>query len=170
MSSIEWPAPRILSELCDGELREKILTAFWKGADEHTRRAALMHLARSLHFREETLRKAPAGKKAEWLASRIHQRDFHEYFEMALMVYHTNSAREMLGVFLDFWQIPHENGTIEADEYKVPGESDVEAAVESMRAQYPIRDMTVYLATAGLLMGDEWRTSTWPVVDKLKTV
>lgn len=169
MSSTEWTAPRILSELCDADLRKKILAAFWKGTDEHTRHAALMHLAKALHFREETLRKAPAEKKAEWLASRINQREFHEYFEMSLMVYHTVNAREMLAAFLDFWKIPHENGTIESDDYKVPAEADVEAAVESLRGTYPIRDITVYLATAGLLMGDDWRASTWPVADRLKS-
>lgn len=169
MSSTDWTAPRILSELCDADLRRKILASFWKGTDEHTRHAALMHLAKALHFREETLKKAPAEKKAEWLASRINQREFHEYFEMALMVYHTTSAREMLAAFLDFWKIPHENGTIEADEYKVPVEADVEAAVASLRDSYPLPAIVVYLATAGLLMGDEWAQATWPVVEKLKS-
>lgn len=167
MSPIEWSAPRILTELCDAELRKNILASFWTGADEPTRRAATMQLAKALHFREETLRKATAGKKAEWLASRIHQRDFHEHFEMALMVYHTINAKEMLAAFLDFWKIPHENGTIGSDEYTIPGEAEIEGAVEALREQFPLRNMTVYLATAGLLMGDGWRKSAWPVVDKL---
>ncbi|HEX3107461.1 MAG TPA: hypothetical protein VHU41_00100, partial [Thermoanaerobaculia bacterium] len=63
--------------------------------------------------------------------------------------------------------IPHVNGSIEVDEYKVPTAGQVRDAVHQLEARYDKRDIAIYLATAGLLMADEWRDATWPVVDEM---
>lgn len=165
--SIEWTAGRILSELCEPDLRREILAGFWKLADEQNRRVAAMQLSKLLHFREATILKAPAEKKADWLGSRIHARDLEQYGEMALMLYLTHSRREMLAAFLDLWEIPNDQGTIESDDYRVPTEEQVAAGVESLRERFPLSEIRLYLASAGLLMGDEWRAATWPVVRQL---
>ena len=34
--------------------------------------------------------------------------------------------------------------------------------------QFDPADVKIYLATAGLLMADQWRDATWPVVDSLE--
>jgi KaiC/GvpD/RAD55 family RecA-like ATPase len=166
----DWTARRILREIASSEQRREVLTAFWKQADEHARHAALAHLAKSLHFREQTLRKSPPEKKADLLASRLGASELEESFAIALMIYHTAQARDLMIAFLDRWGVPHENGVIESDEYAVPNARAVESAVEEMRQTIPLRRILLYLASAGLLMGDglpAWRDATWPVVDRL---
>lgn len=165
----DWTARRILKELAGAEDRREILTAFWRHADEHARHGALAHLAKSLHFREQSLRKSPPEKKADLLASRLGASELEETFAIALMTYHTAEAREMMIAFLDRWGVPHESGVIEADDYPIPETRGVEAAIEELRQIYPLRKILLYLASAGLLMGDAlpaWRDATWPVVDR----
>lgn len=166
MTNTEWTARRILGSLADPELRKTILTSFWKQADQSLRAVTTAQLAKAMRFREETIRKAPAEKKAEWLGSRVHSPELEEAFEAALMVFHTTRQKDMLTAFLDRWEVPHNEGSIEADDYKVPSVSQVSEAVEALKEQYPLREITVYLASAGLLMAGEWRDATWPVVNK----
>jgi hypothetical protein len=165
-----WSAKQILTTLADADLRRAIVTKFWKQGESHARAVALVHMAKTMHFREETLRKAPAEKKADWLLSRISAPEMGEAFEMALMLHHTAEKSELMGAFLDRWNIPHDKGTIESDDYKAPTREQVESAVAELEPKYGARDIAIYLATAGLLMGageSEWRDAMWPVVDSL---
>ncbi len=162
-----WTARRILKELADADRRRAILASFWKHADQQHRMIVQLQLAKSLHFREETIRKMSPEKKADLLASRIGVPEFDQYLEMALMSYHTTQKNDLLAAFLDKWGVPHENGSIEADDYKVPTQDEVRAAVEELK-QFDPADVKIYLATAGLLMADQWRDATWPVVDSLE--
>lgn len=162
-----WNARRILKELADTDRRRAILANFWKYADTHERMIVQTHLAKALHFREETIRKMPPEKKADLLASRIGVPEFDQFLEMALMQYHTREKNEMMAAFLDRWNIPHQNGSIEVDDYKRPTADEVREAVKALEGQYDRTDVRLYLATAGLLMADEWRDATWPVVDEM---
>jgi hypothetical protein len=161
-----WTARRILKELTDTNLRKKILTAFWRYAEPHSKLLATHQLAQAMRFRDETLKKMPNEKKAELLASRVGSPEFDQFLEMALMQYHTHEKTEMMSVFLDRWAIPHENGSIEADEYKRPTAEDVRSAVAEL-TQFEKKDVAVYLASAGLLMDDEWRAGVWPVAEEM---
>src|SRR5229473_3473031 len=116
----EWSSRRILRELADDDRRQRILRAFWRYADAPTKAVTIALLAKSLHFRDETIRKMPADKKSELLASRIGTADFEQTFESALMQYHTHEVNAMLAAFLDRWGIPHVDGSIEVDDYKPP--------------------------------------------------
>lgn len=168
--SNEWKARRIFKEICDSGRRRAVILSFWTDAETEVRDLVTARLARNLRFREETLRKAPVEKKAELLGTQLHVAEFQEPLEMALMLYHTGQAKKLLAAFLDFWKIEHVDGSIETDDYKIPGVPDVEGAVDALRSQFEVRDIILYLATAGLLMGQtepRWRESTWPVVDRL---
>lgn len=168
MVSIEWPARRILRELCTAELRRDILASFWTRGDAASRRMALAQLARSMNFREETLRKLPAEKKADMLAGRLSLAEYEPHFEAALLTFHVVERRELMGAFLDAWGIRHTDGSIEDDEYTVPSRDAVEAAASSLTGRFSEADVVLYIATAGLIMGQglsEWRDATWPVVD-----
>ena len=162
-----WNARRIFKELVDPERRRKILTDFWRYAEPTSKAVATAQLAKALHFRDETLRKLPLEKKAELLGTRIGAAEFEEHLELALMQYHTHQANEMMGAFLDRWGVPHVNGSIEAEDYKTPTADQVRSAVRDLENAYDKRDIALYLASAGLLMSDEWRQATWPVVDEL---
>jgi hypothetical protein len=162
-----WDLRRIFKDLVDPELRRRVIGAFWRHGDAQSKALASAHLARALHFRDETLKKMPADKKADLLASRAGAHEFDQFLEMALMQYHTHEQPEMLGAFLDLWNIPHQNGSIEVEEYKTPALGQVRDAVHQLESRYEKRDMALYLAAAGLLMGEEWRGATWPVVDEI---
>lgn len=162
-----WTARRILKDIADPDRRRAILVAFWKYGDNHARLMAQMQLAKALHFRDETIRKMPPEKKADLLASRMASHEFDQFLEMALMAYHTREKSAMMAAFLDRWNIPHENGSIEAEEYTTPTADQVREAVKELGDQYDRRDVALYLATAGLLMAEAWRDSTWPVVEEM---
>ncbi len=160
-----WTARRILKDIADSSRRRRILTAFWRYADDHMKAVALVQLARAMHFRDETIRKMPPEKRADLLAGRVGSAEFEQTFENALMLYHTHEQNQMLGAFLDQWGVPHKNGSIEVDDYKPPTADAVREAVGKL--DYDKRDVAIYLASAGLLMTGEWRDATWPVVDEL---
>ena len=160
-----WTASRILKDLADADRRRRIAAAFWKHADASSKAMAAVQLAKSLHFRDETIRKMPADKKAELLASRAALPEFEQTLEAALMHYHTHEQNEMLGAFLDVWKIPHVNGSIEVDDYTPPSVDAVRDAVKKL--DFDRRDVAIYLASAGLLMTGAWRDATWPVVEEL---
>jgi hypothetical protein len=162
-----WSARRILKDLADSDRRKRILVAFWRYGDPSAKAMATAQLARAVHFRDETLRKLPLDKKAELLAARIGAAEFDHSLETALMHYHTHEANEMMSAFLDRWGVPHVNGSIEAEEYKVPSADDVRSAVSELGGTYDKKDIAIYLASAGLLMSDQWRQATWPVVDEI---
>ena len=168
MVSIEWPARRILKELCSPQRRRDNLLAFWTRGDQASRRMAQAQLAKSLHFRDESMRKLPPEKKADLLAARLASIDFEPHFEAALLTFHVLERGELMGAFLDAWGIRHKDGSIEDDDYTVPGREKVESAVASLAERFATDDILLYVATAGLVMGQgmpEWREATWPVVD-----
>ena len=142
-----WTARRILKELADSDRRRRVLVAFWR-------------------FREESIRKMPVEKKADLFASRATAPEFEQALEAALMHYHTHEQSALLAAFLDHWKIPHVNGSIEVEDYAAPTADQVRDAVKSIDAFNP-RDVAIYLASAGLLMGEGWRAATWPVVDEM---
>ena len=161
-----FDARRILRDLADDERRRRILRAFWRYADAPTKAIATAQLAKSLHFRDETIRKMPADKKSDLLASRIGAADFEQTFETALMQYHTHEVNPMLAAFLDRWGIPHVNGSIEVDDYKPPTVEGVRAAARELEGQFDRRDIAIYLASAGLLMGGAWE-GAWEVAEEM---
>ena len=162
-----WTARRILKELADADRRVEILAAFWKFAEPHAKIAVQVQLAKSLNFREETIRRMPPQKKAELLASRAALPELEPYLEMALMLHHTREKNAMMAAFLDRWNVPHQNGSIESEDYTPPTADAVREAVRALEGEYDRAGIRLYLATAGLLMEGAWREATWPVVDEI---
>jgi hypothetical protein len=165
---MEWTARRILKELADSDRRRRVLTAFWKHAEQQMRVAVTIQLAKALHFRDETLRKMSPEKKADLLASRVGSAEFDQSLELALMLYHTHEQDGMMAAFLEHWKIPHEGGSIGDDEHTAPTVDQVRDAVRDLEVTYDKRDIALYLASAGLLMGGQWKEGTWPVIGEMK--
>jgi hypothetical protein len=161
-----WNARRIIKELADSDRRRRILVAFWRFGDDTIKVMAVAQLAKALHFREESIRKMSIEKKADLFASRAAGPEYEQALDAALMQYHTNEQSALLAAFLDQWKIPHVNGSIEVDDYAAPSVDQVRSAVDALPA-FQARDVAIYLASAGLLMGEQWRTATWPVVDEM---
>lgn len=164
-----WTARKILKELIDPERRRRVLTAFWRYGDPTAIALATAQLARAMHFREDSIRKMPIEKKADLLASRMQMPEMEQPLVTALVQYHTHEVGEMLGAFLDRWGIDHKNGEITSDDHGAPTLDQVREAVRELEGRYDRSDIALYLAAAGLLMGEGWRSSTWPVVDELES-
>jgi len=162
-----WTARSILRDIADADRRQRVLRAFWRYGDATTKAVATAQLAKALHFRDETIRKMPADKKSDLLASRLVSSEFEQTFETALMQYHTHEANEMMAAFLDRWGVPHVNGSIESDDYTPPNAEAVRSAVRDFEERFDRRDIALYLASAGLLMGEAWAEGAWPVVEEI---
>ena len=168
----DWTARRILKELCGTSQRRSILAAFWREAEPDTKNMVIAALARNLNFRLDSIKKATPERKGELLGMQLHIAQFEEPMEIALMLYHTGQAKELLGAFLDSWKIPHVDGSIEVEEYPIPTAAAVARSSARLKDRFPEADIALYLATAGLLMGrDEpkWREATWPEVERIRT-
>src|SRR5262249_47742512 len=137
----------------------------WEYADPNAKALAIVQLSKSLHFRDETIRKMPADKKTELLASRAAAPEFEQTLETALMQYHTHEANAMMAAFLDRWGVPHKNGSIESDNYNPPPAAAVRSAVKELT--FDPRAVALYLASAGVLMGGAWADATFPVVEEV---
>lgn len=169
MTENPWTVRRILTELCDLERRQAIALAFWRHASGEERSAAITRLAQAMRFREVALRKAPAEKRADWLLARLADPRLAHLFEVALVAYHTNQAKELLAACLDRWGVPHQDGLIEVEDPPVPSAEAVVASLPELEERFPRRDLLLYLASAGLLMGPGWAEATWPAVDRALT-
>jgi hypothetical protein len=163
----DWHARRILRELTDGERRKEILGDFWRHAEAAQRGAAEAYLAKALRFREVTVRKMPPAKKADLLAMRLADPEAEPYLEMGLMQYHLHRAGGLMAAFLDHWGIAHVDGAIADGEAAAPDVEAVRGAVAALAPSFEPRDVRLYLAAAGLVMGEEWGRATWAVVDEM---
>lgn len=163
----DWTARRILRELVDAARRKEILGDFWRFADPTQRAAAEAYLAKALRFREVTVRKMPPPKKADLLALRLADPEVEPYLEMALMQHHLQHAKDLMAAFLDRWGIPHVEGAIGDGEGTAPDVEGVRGAVEALAGTFAREDMRLYLAAAGLVMGEDWQRATWTVVDEM---
>ena len=163
----DWNVRRIFKELLDTDERRAILADFWRHGDAATRLTAQDFLARTLHFRDASIRKLTPERKAELLASRIGNPESGTFLGSALMQHHLQHRAEMMAAFLDRWGIANSNGQIEDDDVPPPDTARVRAAVEEVGASFDRRAVRLYLASAGLLMGDDWAAAMWPVVDEM---
>ena len=163
----EWNARRILKELADAERRRVILADFWRFEDAEGRLAAQAYLAKKLHFRDVSIRKLPPEKKAELLAARLVDPEVEHFLGMALMQHHLHRRNELMSALLDRWGIAPENGLISGEVGPAPDVEQVRAAAAEIGATFDRADVRLYLASAGLLMGDDWREPMWTVVDEM---
>ena len=62
----------------------------------------------------------------------------------ALIAYHLEAQRPMMGAFLDALGIAHESGVIQEDDVK-PDEAKLTQAVEAIANAYPPDDVSLYL-------------------------
>jgi len=142
--------------------RQKAALAFWQ-ADEAVDdqvQAALL-IAQQKKFRPKSVLALDDDRKAKHLASLPALPE--QVAARALIAYHLDAQRPMMGAFLDALGIGHENGVIQEDEVK-PDASRLAPAVEAIAQAYPAEDVSLYLNV--LICQDP---ATWgglrPVVD-----
>jgi|SRR5665213_42883 len=123
--------------------RQKAALAFWL-ADEaiDDQIQAAMLIAGQKKFRPKFVLALDEEKKAKHLASLAAVPE--TVAARALIAYHLESQRPMMGAFLDALGIAHENGVIQEDDVK-PDAAKLAPAVEAIKTGFPADDVSLYL-------------------------
>jgi len=130
-------------------------TAFWN--DEHGREQQveiIVTLARKLNFRPKSVPALPLERRAKLLAGMDDVSD--AVASRALIAYHLEAERPMMGAFLDALGIEHDNGLITAEEVQAPEKTKLAEGVRTLKATFPADAVRLYLHTLVLLDGDTW--------------
>jgi hypothetical protein len=125
--------------------RTRAARAFWEDpeATDDQVQAALL-IAQHKKFRPKTVIGLDLDRKAKHLATIASLPD--AMAARALIVYHLNEQRAMMGAFLDALGIAHENGLIQEDSAK-PDPEKLGPAAAQLAEQFPPEDVRVYLNT-----------------------
>ncbi len=119
---------------------------FWD--DEHSayqQMEAVAALATHMKFRPRSVIALAPEKRAKYLAQLQTVTD--TIAARALVNYHLERQRPMMGAFLDLLGIAHENGLISEENLPKPDEAKVKQAAKDLAEKYPADDVSLYLAT-----------------------
>lgn len=119
---------------------------FWD--DEHSadqQLEAIASIATHMKFRPRSVVALEPAKRAKYLAQLPTVTD--AIAARALVNYHLERQRPMMGAFLDLLGIPHENGLINEEHIAKPDPDKVRQAAKDLATTYPADDVSLYLAT-----------------------
>src|SRR5687767_4560774 len=128
------------------ERRVDAADLFWN--DEHSadqQMEAVASIATHMKFRPRSILALTPDKRARYLAQLPNISD--AIAARALVNYHLERQRPMMGDFLDLLGITHENGLIKEENLPKPDTAKVKAAAKSLATTYPAEDVSLYLAT-----------------------
>ena len=123
--------------------RQKAALAFWQtdeAVDDQVQAALL--IAQQKKFRPKSVLQLDDERKSKHLASMPNLPE--QIAARALIAYHLEAQRPMMGAFLDALGIKHENGVIQEDDVK-PDDSKLAPAVDAIEKAYPAEDVSLYL-------------------------
>jgi len=123
--------------------RQKVAAAFWhadEAVDDQVQAALL--IAQQKKFRPKSVLALDDDRKAKHLASMPSVPE--QVAARALIAYHLEAQRPMMGAFLDALGIAHESGVIQEDDVK-PDEAKLSPAVDAIATAYPLEDVSLYL-------------------------
>src|SRR3954470_16825095 len=119
---------------------------FWN--DEHSadqQIEAVASIASHMKFRPRSVIGLDPDKRAKYLAQLPNVTD--AIAARALVNYHLERQRPMMGAFLDLLGIAHENGLISEENLPKPDGEKVKAAATELATKFPQEDVSLYLAT-----------------------
>ena len=119
---------------------------FWD--DEHSadqQMEAVAALATHMKFRPRSVIALAPEKRAKYLAQLPTVTD--TIASRALVSYHLERQRPMMGAFLDLLGIAHENGLISEENLPKPDDAKAKQAAKDLAEKYPADDVSIYLAT-----------------------
>ena len=123
--------------------RQKAALAFWQAEEavDDQVQAALL-IAQQKKFRPKSVLALDDERKSRHLASMPNLPE--QIAARALIAYHLEAQRPMMGAFLDALGITHENGVIQEEDVK-PEASKLATAVAAIETAYPAEDVSLYL-------------------------
>lgn len=119
---------------------------FWN--DEHSadqQMEAVASIASHMKFRPRSVLALAPEKRAKYLAQLPNVTD--AIAARALVSYHLERQRPMMGTFLDLVGITHENGLISEENVPKPDADKVKAAAKELATRFPPEEVSLYLAT-----------------------
>ena len=128
------------------ERRVDAADLFWN--DEHSadqQMEAVASIATHMKFRPRSILALTPDKRARYLAQLPTVSD--AIAARALVNYHLERQRPMMGEFLDLLGIAHENGLISEENIAKPDTTKVKKAAKDLAGKYPADDVALYLAT-----------------------
>jgi hypothetical protein len=128
------------------ERRVAAAELFWAD-DQSTEQQleAVAALAAHMKFRAKSVIGLPVEKKAKYLSTLPAISD--SVAARALVNYHLERQRPMMGAFLDSLGIVHEDGLISEENTTKPEPDKLRAAAEDLATKYPQPDVSLYLST-----------------------
>jgi hypothetical protein len=115
---------------------------------------AVAALAAHMKFRTKSVIGLPLDKKAKYLATLPTVSD--SVAARALVSYHLERQRPMMGMFLDSLGIAHEDGLINDENISKPDSEKLKSAASELAAKYPKEDVSLYFSTLVSQDPDTW--------------
>jgi hypothetical protein len=128
------------------ERRIEAADLFWQdeqSADQQLE--AVASIATHMKFRPKSVLGLAAEKRAKYLATLPNVSD--AIAARALVSYHLQRQRPMMGAFLDLLGITHENGLIADDNVVKPDVVNVTNAAKELVTKFPPEDVALYFST-----------------------
>ena len=119
---------------------------FW--SDEHSadqQLEAIAAIATHMKFRPKSVLTLAPERRAKYLATLPTMTD--TIAARALVNYHLERQRPMMGAFLDLLGITHENGLINDEDVPKPDAPKIKTAAAELATKFPADDVSLYFAT-----------------------
>jgi hypothetical protein len=138
--------PSRLWKKLSAERRLAAAELFWSD-DQSTEQQieAVGALASHMKFRPKSVISLPLERKAKYLSTLPTVSD--TIAARALVNYHLERQRPMMGAFLDILGIAHENGLISEENTIKPDAVKLKSAAADLSSQYPKEDVALYFST-----------------------
>ncbi|MEN3337970.1 MAG: hypothetical protein V7647_1646 [Acidobacteriota bacterium] len=117
---------------------------------------AVAALAAHMKFRAKSVIGLPLEKKAKYLSTMPNVSD--AVAARALVNYHLERQRPMMGAFLDSLGIAHEDGLINEENVTKPDPEKLRTAAKELAGKFPPSDVSLYLSTLVSQDPDTWGT------------
>ena len=115
---------------------------------------AVAALAAHMKFRAKSVIGLPIEKKAKYLSTLPNVSD--AVAARALVNYHLERQRPMMGAFLDSLGVTHEDGLISEENVIKPDPEKLRTAAKELATKYPQPDVSLYLRTLVSQDPDTW--------------
>lgn len=128
------------------ERRLKAAEVFWTDEQSTEQQIeAVGAIATHMKFRAKSVIGLPLERKARYLAAFPGISD--SVAARALVSYHLEYQRPMMGAFLDSLGIGHEDGLINEENVSVPNGERVRTAAAELAAKFPADEVALYFST-----------------------
>src|SRR4030095_15453719 len=143
MTDLSEFRPSRLWKKLSPETRITAAELFW-GDEQSTEQQieAVAALASHMKFRAKSVVALPIEKKAKYLAALPSVSD--SVAARALVNYHLERQRPMMGAFLDSLGIAHEDGLISEENVTKPEPEKLKAAAAELSGKFPPEDVSLY--------------------------